>query len=353
MTEMNESKLGSTVALVEWARNDEIAASIIFELERAGYRVIRRCPDDDLPKGADFVFTYAPYGRWCHIAEKLVQQPASERSFLIHWNTEGLPNPHVPLILQKFLAIARSRQDHWIMRRIAARPSPIIVLLNKLFSQRLLRFRYLGDYLYLAQENIPSLLVDISELHRKRLNRLGVQAVQVPFGSSELWSADCEQVRDIDVLWLGARATLRRNFYLNRIQKQLADENINFKLVDGQASPFIFGSERNELISRSKIVLNLARTSHDDNTLRMFLAMPNKALVISEPLLDHGSGLTAGEHYVEARSADIPDVIRYYLSHEEERLAIVERAYAKTTCELTMQKRVTAIMEQAERQKAG
>ena len=345
------SQLSPTVALVEWTNEDEIAKSILHELKHIGYQVIRCHPGGELPLDADFIFTYAPYGRWRHIPEMLAQQPVGRRPLLVHWNTEGLPNPRVPLMLQKSLSLIRSGQDSWLSRRVAERPSLFMKLLQACTAGRILRFRYLGDYLYLAHANIPFLLVDISALYQKRLDDLGVPAVQMPFGSSELWFEALKLKRDIDVLWMGSRATIRRSYHLTRIQNRLARQNIRLKVVDDKAEPFVFGQERIKLLNRTKIVLNLARTAYDDNTLRLFLAMPNKALVISEPLFAHGSGLVPGEHYVEAPLGQIPETVRHYLNHAAERRAIVARAYAKTTHELSMRRTVGAIMEQAERQR--
>jgi hypothetical protein len=188
------------------------------------------------------------------------------------------------------------------------------------------------------------LLVDISNLHARRLARMGAPTMAVPFGSSSNWYADLALERDIDVLWIGSHGSWRRSSQLNRIEKAFTERNIRFYKVDGRAAPFVHGEERTSLINRSKIVLNLMRTPYDDNTLRHFIAMPNRALVISEPMLRHNPHLLPQVHYVEAPLADLPDKILYYLEHEQARMEIVDRAYLATTGALSMERTIRRIL---------
>jgi spore maturation protein CgeB len=97
-------------------------------------------------------------------------------------------------------------------------------------------------------------------------------------------------------------------------------------IVDGIQNPYVFGEARNQLINRSRIMVNLLRESWDDNSLRISLAAHNKALLISEPMLPH-SQFQPGAHIIVAPIKDLPATIAYYLENESERQAIVERAY--------------------------
>jgi hypothetical protein len=89
-------------------------------------------------------------------------------------------------------------------------------------------------------------------------------------------------------------------------------------------NPAYHGENRVRLINRSKIFLNIPRFAGEFAGLRFILGLVNGALIVSEPLYD-SYPFVAGEHYVSARRREMPDVIRYYLTHEYERAEVVER----------------------------
>jgi hypothetical protein len=335
---------GYRISLYHWTTDGSIGESIAFELKQLGHDVRSLLIHEPVDPDADIVFTFAPYGRWMHIPRQLSRMPSERRPFLIHWNTEGLPPPNLPLLIQSNLSRMRSRFDESLLALKKTAHGPLVDSLDGFFRYRMLRYRYVGDYLRTQRLGIPFLLVDISALHTQRFERMGVPCINVPYGSSSRWHADLNLDRDIDVLWIGSHGSWRRTRELNRIEKALADRNIRFHIVDGRAAPFVHGEERTTLINRSKIVLNLMRTSYDDNTLRHFIAMPNRALVVSESMLKHNLQLKPGVHYVEAPLAEIPDVIRFYLDHDDLRAELVENACRETTQELTMHHSVRKII---------
>ncbi len=316
-------------------------------MERAGHRVRCLLPEEPVCDEADIVFTYAPYGRWMQIPRQLSRMPAERRPFLIHWNTEGMAPPYLPLQMVKRLGLLRSRLDEHLGAYAGTSPSAFLRNIDGFSRHRILRYRYLGDYLQLQKMGIPFLLAEISALHSGLLERLGVNCLHVPIGSSLQWYADLDLPRDIDVLWIGSHGSRRRFKLLKKMQAALQARGIRFHVADGQQAPFVHGDERTVLLNRSKIVLNLMRTPYDDNTLRHFIAMPNRALVISEPMLRHNPALQPGTHYIEASLREIPDTIRYYLDHDELRAEIVERAHRVTTGSLSMENMVQRILRAA------
>jgi hypothetical protein len=78
--------------------------------------------------------------------------------------------------------------------------------------------------------------------------------------------------------------------------------------------------------------------------MRYYLAAPNRALIVTEPTLPH-SPFLPNLHLVETPIEQMADTIVYYLTHDEERLQIVERAYELVTRELTMHKAVQRVIE--------
>ena len=102
-------------------------------------------------------------------------------------------------------------------------------------------------------------------------------------------------------------------------------------MVDGRTEPFVHEKARTELLNRTKIVVNLLRTPYDDNTLRMFIAMPNQAMVVSEPIMKHNDLLVPGVHFAEAPLERLADKIVHFLSRPSERETFVRAAHQLTT----------------------
>jgi hypothetical protein len=65
-------------------------------------------------------------------------------------------------------------------------------------------------------------------------------------------------------------------------------------MADNEENPFIFGETRTAFLNRAKITLNITRTWYDDNFSRFAYAVPNRSLVVSEPLLPHCPEYEAG-----------------------------------------------------------
>jgi hypothetical protein len=168
-----------------------------------------------------------------------------------------------------------------------------------------------------------------------------------PFGSHQPWYGDLGLERDIDVLWMGKRATRRRSQALDRLREELHAKGVNLYVVDGEERPFVYNEERTELLNRTKITLNLLRTWYDENSLRIAMAAPNRSMVVSEPLLPHVPQYKPGEHYIAAPVEKLAETICHYLEHSQERQQIVEDAYQLSTTELTWRRSMQIIMEAA------
>ncbi|HUF37480.1 MAG TPA: glycosyltransferase [Anaerolineales bacterium] len=332
------------IALYHWTTDGSIGESIAHELRSSGHQVRSLLVHDPIPTDMEIVFTFAPYGRWLHVPRQLSQIPAGRRPFLIHWNTEGLPPSNMPQAFQKTVGLLRSRFDETVQALTANAGLPGARTLDGFFKHRMLRYRYIGDYLQAQRLGIPFLLADISDLYARRFAKMGIECVNVPFGSSSRWHADLDLPRDIDVLWIGSHGSWRRTRLLDRIREALDERGIRFHIIDGRAAPFVHGYERTALLNRTKIVLNLMRTPYDDNTLRHVIAMPNRALVVSEPMLRHNPYLLPGVHYVEAPVDALPDTIRYYLENDDRREELTGAAHRLTTGELTMAEMIRRIL---------
>lgn len=162
------------------------------------------------------------------------------------------------------------------------------------------------------------------------LRSRGVDARLLPVGYHPGWGRDLGLERDIDVLFLGSRTRGRRDPVLERLEADLA--------ARGRTLTFarkVYGTERARLLSRARIYLSLLRLPHDMPGMRMLLGMAAGALVVSEHCDDTGP-YVPGEHFVMRRTEELPEVIDYYLAHEDQRRKIASEGHRFVTEELTL-----------------
>ena len=106
------------------------------------------------------------------------------------------------------------------------------------------------------------------------LESIGIEANYLPYRYSPIMEKNVEQEEDIDILFFGG-------INARRIQllKQLEKSGLNYKIVTYGC----FGKERDELISRAKIIINV---HYQDNypleVVRLNYLMANKRFIISE-----------------------------------------------------------------------
>jgi hypothetical protein len=329
---------------ISWDGNG-IAEAIYGELKNLGHQPFCFPLKSAVDEQADAIILFGPFGKFLHIPEQYMHLPKSERPVLVYWNTEGLPDPRIPL---KFAARA-SQIRSWISRvsltQIEANGEQASRSTFEKLDSKLIRFRYLGDYLYAQMRGWVDVFADISAIYAKSFQSLGIPTITAPFGSFGEWYENMELERDIDVLWMGKRATKRRSNALDYIRTELGKHGVEVYMVDDVEHPFVHGPERTHLLNRTKITLNLLRTWYDENSLRICLAAPNRSLVVSEPLLPHVPQYVAGKHYVSATVEKIPETILEYLENEQERKRIAENAYELTTQSLTFRSSVEKIMD--------
>ena len=211
---------------------------------------------------------------------------------------------------------------------------------------RLMRFDFLGQYLEAIAGGRIDDFFDISEVYARILSRAGIHVKAVPFGSMVGAFEEMRIERDIDVLWIGRRASRRRSRLLDRIRADLQKRGIGLCVVDGEEQPFVFGRERTRLLNRSKITLNLLRTWYDENSMRLCLAAANRSLIVSEPLLPHVPDWVPGRHYVVASPERLADAITDYLADDRKRERIADEAFRLVTSTLTFGSSIKTIMRQ-------
>jgi hypothetical protein len=345
-----QAAISRRVAVVQWSENDELANGIAHELGLLGYRQMLIRPNNPIPDDVSTIFSYGPYGKLLSLVSQLETLPAERRPLLLQWNTEGLPDLHLPWFLMKLIAHGRSRLGRYrdkVDARMSSRRAPRTLL--ALADSRMTRFRWLGDYYYAAGKGMLNVLADSSALYAALRSSHGMPTIFAPWGSAPHWFEDLRLERDIDVLWMGNRTTRRRRSILERIRAELRRHGVEMYMADGEENPYIFGAERMQFLNRAKITLNVTRTWYDDNFSRFALAAPNRSLLVSEKMLPHCPAYVPGVHYVESPPEELASTLLYYLRHPEFRFPIVENAYQLMTTKLTLHNSMKTIMHEAER----
>ena len=334
--------LSFQVAVLHWSTIDGIAQVIEDELHTLGHRPFPVFNNAPIPPHTEIVFTSGPYGQLYAFLSQLEGWLPRNRPVVVHWNTEGIPSPVLPWFLVRMISSGRA----WLDRLRLQNPGLARLRLLSILDKRMLRYRYVGDYAYLYKKGLLHVLADSSALYAHIRSQHGLPTVYAPWGATPRWYADLQIGRDIDVLWMGKRATRRRSDLLDLVRHGLRPHGIEIYVADNVENPFIFDQERTQFLNRAKITLNITRTWYDDNFSRFALAAPNRSLVVSEPMLAHCPAIEAGTHYLSTPPEKLVDTILYYLQHETEWQEIVERAYQLFTQQLTFQHSVSTIMAQ-------
>ena len=336
------------VAVIEWEEGDGIAEVINDELASLGYSPVLLRPDQHIPPGVRVVFTFGPNGKLLPFLRQLEDIPADVRPVSVFWNTEGIPDLHLPWPLIELLSKFRSGGERWLdksphqwVRNLTQKQ------LFNLALKRMMRFRYLGDLNYAYERGWVHLIGDTSSVYTQLRSQHGLPTLFIPWGVTQKWYENLNLKRDIDVLWMGKPASQRRRRILYQIQQQLKAHGVKMYIADNEQNPFIFGKTRTEYLNRAKITLNITRTWYDDNFMRFILAAPNRSLIVSETLLQHCPQFEAGIHYVAAPVDKVTETILTYLYDEKKRLQIVENAYQLVMTKLKLSQSMGTLMEAA------
>lgn len=291
-------------------------------LEKAGHQVT---PVNDGPANfpAGSILWIQGNANWYPaICRQLITMPAPERPWVIVWHTEPLPPPTAAGLPWPRLHLRE-------IAKILLRDVRATDVYTNYFRLR-----------RLVQKGLPDVLAVSTPGRREFLAERGIAAHWVPLGYHLSHGHDMGLLRDIDVLFLGALNIPRRN----RLMKYLRRNGVNLVAVGSWSDPAFWGESRTRLLNRVKIMLNLLRTPGELSGLRLILGMANKSLVISEPMYKPAP-YVPGKHYVSSSIEEMPQVISYYLAHDDERERIVNEAYRFVTQEATMARSVTRILE--------
>jgi len=142
----------------------------------------------------------------------------------------------------------------------------------------------------------------------------------LPIGNFSLGRDPVPEEQDIDVLFYGYLNHRRQEIY-QQLKKNLDGKNIMFE-------ENIWGDERDKLICRSKIILNI----HYYETkifeiIRISHLLANQAFVISEDSTATSTYANLKDGYVECAYSEIVNKVTYYLDNPNERKKIAKKGY--------------------------
>lgn len=154
--------------------------------------------------------------------------------------------------------------------------------------------------------------------------------VYCPVGYSPVWESHLPEVEeDIDVLFYGSIIDRRLSF-----QEELGKMNLHVMFTDAA-----FGLERDKLIMRSKIVLNIK--AHDKwsyGPMHCLPAQANKKFMLAEKANGGYGPFKSGVHFAEYNGIDhCKNAITNWLDNDKERNNFAANAYKDMvkTCDFT------------------
>lgn len=181
------------------------------------------------------------------------------------------------------------------------------------------------------------------------LARCGIRAAVVPFGYHRAMAGDpldpADGGRDIDVLCLGSAidsVPTRRA----RIVAQLVDElapSVGVVVRDG-----IWGPERDRLLRRARIVVNVNRLAGNFTGLRSIYVAAAGAALVTEPATDPAP-FVPGVHHVAAMERGLAAAVHGLLADDARRIALARAAQAFVTRDLTMAVSLRRLIDLADR----
>jgi hypothetical protein len=315
-------KLAITFCYRGFAANFGTRHVVTSILEQAGHDV-KQIKDGPADFSADSVVWIWGNTNWYPgLYAQLTAIPRAQRPLVVLWHTEPLPPP-------KAARLPWPRLNWWEAAKFILRDSGA----TDVYTNYVVLRRWVN-------KGLPDVLVTATLGRCGFLSERGIVTDWVPLGYEPSYGHDLGLTRDIDVLFLGAQDVPRRNRLLRRLRKH----GIRIHAVGSYVDPGCWGEHRTELLNRTKILLNLARTPGEFPDHRLILGMTNKALVISEPIY-RPDPFVPGQHFISTSIDEMPEQIRYYLTHDEERASICERAHGLISQDVTMERSVSSILD--------
>jgi hypothetical protein len=175
----------------------------------------------------------------------------------------------------------------------------------------------LRDLVRHARRGVIDAIVATSLGKVETLAEHGIPASFVPIGSQPL--VDCVGQRDLDTVFVGDIRVPRRRLAVWRLRRA----GLDVRMYGAWSRRGLWGEERERVLCRTRVMLNLSRYPGNHAGSRLFLAMRHGAVVVSEPMY-RPDPYVPGVHYVEATIDEMPDAVQALLGDEERRNEIAQ-----------------------------
>jgi glycosyltransferase involved in cell wall biosynthesis len=184
-------------------------------------------------------------------------------------------------------------------------------------------------------------LVTTSRDRGKVLADRGVVAAVVPFGYHAAIAGPIsapEGARDVDVVVLGSGLDWRSR--RSTATMRTLDELGTARTITANG---VWGLERDALLRRARVVLDVHRIPGNFTGLRLLLALAAGAVLVTEPM-DEPHPFMPGLHYVEAPLVQLALAVRELLEDEPRRRRLADAGQALLREELTMAASLRAVL---------
>jgi hypothetical protein len=248
----------------------------------------------------------------------------------------GAPSPGV------WVRLARSRAMHYVKLPPALRGVPWPGTLGTA-RRRIRNEKELGRNARLIP-NLAALTDRIVVTNRDleaTLRDSGVAARVVPFGwepsvHGRMTRADSD--RDLDLVSLAHYRDALLAARRTRKMQALVDAEPRLVCAEG-----VWGAERNALLRRTRVLVNVQRVEGTFIGLRLVLALAAGVAVVTEPMADPYP-FVPGVHFVEADADHLLSGARALLADERRRREIVAAGQALLTTELSMTRSLERVL---------
>ena len=290
-------------------------ASIVLEELGQRVHVVEDGPIDLSP--FDVILLYGNPGYFPRMRRQLLATEREQRPLVATLHAEPLPPPRASG-LPRWAALTVAEMGKIILND----PRATDIYSNHFKLRRMMR------------EGTIDLLFAMSAEKQEYASEEGYESWHIPYGYHPILGRLLEPPsdRDVDVLFLGDSRPWRRTRLLRRLKRAGVDVTIRGSwYADGKG---LWGDERTRFLNRTKIIIHVQRYPGKLASMRYFMAMANGVLVISEPAYKP-EPFVNGEHYVAATIDEMPEVIKYYLAHPDQRERITAAAHRLVTEELS------------------
>lgn len=291
----------------------------------------------------DFVLGYGPHtweGSLLPTAQRLESYPRDKRPFFYWWFTEAMVNPKIPIQFVRVASKLHAKCNLCIAQFPAARRKLWAKCLDRLFLKRHFRLRAMGEMYEFHSRGLLGGLASTAPSKADYFRRHGFKPIVAPIGYHPTFHGrDLGLDRDTDVGFLGRIHTKRRRRLLEQVKKDLEIRDIKISFPSEELD----GEDRTRFLNRTKIILNISQQPYDFAGLRFMFCAANKALLVSEPVLDQ-EPFVPGRHMIAVSVDRLAETIEFYLSGEEQRQEIVEQAHRLISEEFTIHQMIGRIL---------